>query len=120
MCDNLLSKQVIITNLEYNKGVLFVRLEGYINHKISYKINNILVPKILEKGIKYLVFNLYDVDDIDEFGLDALLNVKCAIKTNKGKVCICEIPSYIEKKIKRLKIYKVRNEINALSKVGEY
>ena len=120
MCDNLFFKRVIYTNLEYNKGVLFVRLEGLVNHKISYKINNILVPKILEKGIKYLVFNLYDVDDIDEFGLDALLNCKCAIKANKGKICLCEIPDYIKKKINKLKIFKVQNEINALSKVGEY
>ena len=52
----ILSK-VIDTNLEYNKGVLFVRLEGFINHNVSYKINNILVPKILERKIKYLVFN---------------------------------------------------------------
>lgn len=105
-------------NLEYNKGVLFVRLSGYINHNMSYKINNILVPKILEKGIRYLVFNLYDVDDIDEFGFDALLNVKCAIKTNKGKICLCEIPKYIEKKISLLKIVKAKNEVNALDKVG--
>ncbi len=117
--NSFLSK-VKYMNLEYNKGVLFVRLSGYINHNMSYKINNILVPKILDKGIKYLVFNLYDVDDIDSFGLDALLNVKCAIKTNKGKICLCEIPDYIKKKIKLLKIIKVKNEINALDKVGEY
>lgn len=115
-----ISSKVIHTNLEYNKGVLFVRLEGFINHNISYKINNILVPKILEKRIKYLVFNFYDVDDIDSFGLDAILNVKCAIKTNKGKICLCEISNYIEKKIKLLKIIKVKNELNAISKIGEY
>lgn len=111
---------MINTNLEYNKGVLFVRLSGYINHNMSFKINNILVPKILEKGIKYLVFNFYDVDDIDSFGLDALLNVKCAIKTNKGKICLCELSKYLEKKIKLLKIIKVNSEVNALNRIGEY
>lgn len=107
-------------NLEYSKGVLFVRLNGFINHQISSKINNILVPKILEQKIKYLVFNFYEVDDIDEFGLDALLNVKCAIKTNKGKICICELNNYMEKKLKLLKINKVRNEVSALNRIGEY
>lgn len=111
---------MIDTKLEYNKGVLFVRLEGFVNHNISYKLNTILVPKILEKGIKYLVFNFYKVDDIDSFGLDALLNVKCAIKSNKGKICLCELSNYLEKKIKLLKISKVKNELNALSKIGEY
>lgn len=111
---------MINTDLEYNKGVLFVRLHGYINHNVSCKINNDLVPKILEDRIKYLVFNLYDVDDIDSFGLDALLNVKCAIKTNKGKICLCELSKFLEKKIRLLKIIKVKNEINALNRIGDY
>ena len=111
---------MIITNVEYNKGVLFVRLEGFINHNMSFKINNYLVPKILEQRIKYLVFNFYKVDDIDSFGLDALLNVKCAIKTNKGKICLCELSTYVEKKIKLLRINKVKNEVNALSRIGDY
>ena len=102
-------------NLEYSKGVLFVRLKGYVNHNISCKINTILVPKILEQRIKYLVFNLYEVDDIDHFGLDALLNVKCAIKTNKGKICLCEISDYISRKIKFLKINCVMDELNAIN-----
>lgn len=110
---------MIKINLEYNKGVLFVRLNGFINHNISYKINNFLVPKILDHKIKYLVFNFYEVDDIDNFGLDALLNCKCAIKTNKGKICLCEINDYVENKIKLLKISKVRSEVHALNKIGE-
>lgn len=109
---------MINTNLEYNKGVLFIRLSGFVNHGVSYKINNLLVPKILEKKIKYLVFNFYEVSDIDSFGLDAILNVKCAIKSNKGKICVCEISDYLDKKIRLLKINKVKNEIHALNKIG--
>ena len=74
----------------------------------------------MEQGIKYIVFNFYEVDDIDEFGLDALLNVKCAIKTNKGKMCLCEISDYISKKIRLLNINKVKNEVSALNRIGEY
>jgi anti-anti-sigma factor len=104
--------------LEYNKGVLFIRFIHNIDHSISYKINNYLVPKILTEKIKYIVFNLYEVNDIDEFGLDALLNTKCAIKTNKGKICLCEVSDNLNKKIKKIKMKKVNNEIKALDLIG--
>lgn len=104
--------------LEYNKGILFVRLKGHISHSVSHNINMYLVPKILEQKIKYLVFNMYDVSDIDSFGIDALLNTKCAIKTNKGKICLCELSDNLKKKINTLKLKKVNNEISAINEIG--
>ena len=101
-------------DLEYNKGILFVRLEGNLNRKSSYKLNNYLVPVILKHKIKYLVYNMYLLDEIDESGLDALLNTKCAIRTNKGKICLCELSEELEKRMKRLKIKKTATELTAL------
>lgn len=101
-------------DLEYNKGILFVRLEGILNRRSCYKLNNYLVPVILKHKIKYLVYNMYLLEDIDESGLDALLNTKCAIRTNKGKICLCEVSKNLEKSIKRLKIKKTANELTAL------
>lgn len=105
-------------NIEYNKGVLFVRFKEKLSHNISYKINSFLVPKILDQKIKYIVFNFYDVNYIDNFVIDALLNVKCAIKVNKGKMCLCEVSKDIEKKISKTKMKKVQTELNALNLIG--
>lgn len=105
--------------LEYQKGILFVRIVGPLTHECSYNINTKLIPKILENKIKYLVFNLYEVTDIDSFGLDALLNTKCAIKSNKGKICLCEIPNRILKKINHLSFYKTSSELNAMNMIGD-
>jgi hypothetical protein len=44
-------------NIEYNKGVLFVRLTGKLDRSSSYKINKYLIPVILKQKIKYLVYN---------------------------------------------------------------
>ena len=66
-------------NLEYDKGILFVRLDGVLNRSTSYKVNNYLVPVLLKHKIKYLVYNFYFLEDIDDNGLDALLNTKFAI-----------------------------------------
>ncbi len=100
-------------DMEYDKGILYVRLEGILERKTCYKLNNYIVPAVLKHKIKYLVFNLFMLKDIDESGMDALLNVKCAIKTNKGKICLCEVSDEIEKKIKRLRMRVASNELAA-------
>lgn len=97
-------------DLEYNKGILFVRLKGNLNRKSSYKLNNYLVPVLLKHKIRYLVYNLFELTEIDEAGVDAMLNTKCAIKANKGKICLCEVSSSLEQMLKRLKIKSVSNE----------
>lgn len=100
-------------DMEYDKGILYVRLKGNLVRKVSYKINNYIVPVVLKHKIKYLVFNLLELKDIDESGLDSLLNTKCAIRSNKGKICLCEVSEVIKSKIKRLRIHTAANEIAA-------
>jgi anti-anti-sigma factor len=87
--------------------------------RVSSKINQLLIPKILEQRIKYLVFNLFEISDIDMFGVEALLNAKCAIKTNKGKICLCEVSDTLNKKLKMYKLKRTQSEINAMSLIGE-
>jgi len=100
-------------DMEYDKGILYVRLNGVLDRKVCYKINNYIVPVVLKHKIKYLVFNLLELKDIDESGLDALLNTKCAIKSNKGKICLCEVSDIVRNKIKRLKMKVASNELAA-------
>lgn len=97
-------------DLQYIRGILFVRLNGVLNRKNTYKINNYLVPVILKHKIKYLVYNLYELDSLDESGVDALLNTKCAIRANKGKICLCEVSDNLKGQIKRLRIKNVEDE----------
>ena len=97
-------------DLQYIRGILFVRLGGVLNRKSTYKINNYLVPVLLKHKIRYLVYNLYELDGIDESGIDALLNTKCAIRANKGKICLCEVSDSLKGQIKRLRIKNVQDE----------
>lgn len=102
-------------NIEYNKGILFVRLKGKLDKASSYKINNYLVPVILKQKIKYLVYNLDNLIDLDEDGSDALLNTECAISTNKGKLYLCDVKSSLNKKVKKLHLKQVIDEKTAFS-----
>ena len=101
-------------DLEYNKGILFVRLKGNLTSKKTYELNNYLVPVLLKHKIKYLVYNLYELDSIDESGVNALLNTKCAIRMNKGKIYMCEVKDTIKKWLKTLHIKELKNELSAL------
>ncbi|MBQ6840637.1 MAG: STAS domain-containing protein [Bacilli bacterium] len=100
-------------DLEYSRGILFVRLDGKLNRTTTYKINNYLVPVLLKHKIKYLVYNLYNLHDIDEEGIDAILNTKYAIKTNKGLIYLCEVNKSLSKKIHKLHIKKTETELSA-------
>lgn len=100
-------------DMEYDKGILYVRLSGILDRKASYKINNYIVPTVLKHKIKYLVFNLLELQDIDGSGMDSLLNTKCAIKTNRGKICLCEVSDEIREKIKKLRMKIASNELAA-------
>lgn len=102
-------------DMEYNHGILFVRLDGVLNRSTSYKLNNYLVPVILKHRIKYLVYNCFLLESIDECGMDAILNTKCAVKTNKGKLYICEIPREYSKSFKSAGLKETSSELTALN-----
>lgn len=100
-------------DLEYTKGILFVRLKGHLTKKKTHEINNYLVPVLLKHKIKYLVLNLYELESIDESGANALLNTKCAIRTNKGKIYACEVKKDYQSLLKRIHIKILENELFA-------
>jgi anti-anti-sigma factor len=101
-------------DLEYRKGVLFVRLDGNLTRKNTYKLNNYLTPVLLKHRIKFLVYNLFSVLTVDESGIDSLLRTKHAIKNNHGSIYLCEVPKHLKKEVKRLRIKETDSELSAL------
>ena len=104
-------------DLEYKSFVLFIRLEGELIRKTNYKINNYILPVIIKHKIRYVIYNLKNLKNIDESGIDAILNTKCKIKKNRGIIYLCEVSDIISSKIKRLKIKQVYDEMTALKKL---
>ena len=99
---------------EYQKGILFVRLKGVLNKKTAHKLKNYLLPVIIKQGIKFLVYNLYSLEQIDFSGKKALEKCSQAIKENNGKALICEIPLKLNDSIANLEIKKTKNELTAI------
>ena len=74
-------------NVEFTKGVLFVRLYGIINRFNEIEIENDLYDIIKEGGIRYLVFNLENLELEEEINLFS--NCEEIIKNNDGRMLIC-------------------------------
>ncbi|MCI8394305.1 MAG: STAS domain-containing protein [Bacilli bacterium] len=105
---------MLYMDLEYYQGVLFVRLDGHLTYKNAYKINNYLAPVILKHRIKYLVYNLFSVLDLDNAGVDAIIRTKYAIRSNQGSVYLCEVPHQFRKVMRRSHIKETLTEQSAL------
>ena len=97
-------------DLEFARGILFVRLKGKLLRKNCYKINNYLSPVLKKHKIRYLIYNFIDLEDIDQTGIDAIINTKYIIKNNKGKIRMCMINQNIKEKIKKVRLARIGNE----------
>lgn len=96
-------------NLEYRKGILFVRLKGNLNANTAPRFEEYTIPIIKDYGIKYMVYNLDELVSIDNVGEDALLTGGKCVKTNDGKVLL------INNRVNtQLKFDKISNELVAL------
>ena len=105
------------TNIEYKKGVLFIRITGSLNKENSYKLKKEIIPLILKNGFKYVVLNLNEVDILDNYGIEVIDEINDVVLKFNGKTTLIDTKK-VEKKIKGTLIdkilYKVKNERTAL------
>lgn len=97
-------------NLEFRKGVLFVRLKGNLNDidclsDVDNTISNI--------GLKYIVLNLNEIRCITSNSVNYILNYNDKILSSNGKLILCEEDNLISTYLFKNKIPYVKNEIQA-------
>ena len=78
---------MISYNIEFTKGVLFIRLFGIINSFNEIEIENDILDIIKSGGIRYLVFNLEDLEIEEE--VELFNECEKIIKNNDGQMLIC-------------------------------
>ncbi len=89
-------------NVEYEKGIFIIRLNGSLNRNNSHKLTNYIEPLLKKHKVPYVIINLQDLKEIDETGVDALLRIKCIRKKAHAKLYLCAVPLNILKSLKRL------------------
>lgn len=88
-------------NMEYRKGILFVRLGGDLSNNNCSILNSSLKKIIDNNNIKFLTFNMSELNNIENEGISIILDYNNTLIRNNGKTFICGI-----KKI------KVKEELN--------
>ena len=102
-------------NLEFIRGMLFVRLSGRLDINTYTKLNKCLDDMINDKGLKYFIVNLEELSYIDEKGLEEIKNKYFDVARHDGKLIICGYDNPNIKINNALKnIEHTNNELNAL------
>lgn len=99
-------------NMEYRKGVLFIRFVGeLVKNKINgNEIEN--VDDVLSTGMTCVVFNLEELKMIDNSGLDYLWEKYQMVKSKGGVAFLCGIHhSTVKRRLKRSRLLTYMNEI---------
>lgn len=106
------------TNIDYKKGVLFIRINGILVGNKVNKFESEVIPIILGLGSRYITINLYNLELIDRRGIESLIKVSNIISRYDGKVALCEINDNIKDNFKNSDIYdycfRTKNELTSL------
>lgn len=86
-------------NMEFARGMLFIRLMGVLNKKTSSELKKTIEKMVEEEGIRYFVLNLESLDYIDEEGIKLIINCYFNIVLKEGKLVICGYDSHIQKEV---------------------
>lgn len=105
-------------NFEFVRGVLFVRLDGKVNHDSIYSVDKNLIDIISKGGLKYLVFNISNA--VLEERISLFDNCNNLIKRNGGKMFICGLKNKLESVISSNyeSCDRISNELNALKAIN--
>lgn len=109
-------------NLEFVRGMLFVRLDGVLDTNTYTKLSDCLDSMIHEKGLKYFVVNLENLDYIDENGLQTIIDRYFDVVLHDGKLVVCGYDDRFKNNLEIDNIFKqiesTNNELGALKLIN--
>lgn len=105
-------------NMQFKKGILFVRLNGILNGDTCFILDNKLTSLIKRNGIKYVLLNLNKITYLDKYGLNIIFKNYINISKLDGKFMIVtneELFNFDKNIIDNL--YQIKNEAIAFNLV---
>lgn len=111
------------TNLEFRRGILFVRLKGKLTKDTVCNLRAEVTQKILKSGIRNVVFNVEELEEIDLKGINALFYNYEICNKNNGKSLLCGIKNAkVKLKMEQSRLLKyikeTENELSAFEKIN--
>ncbi len=96
----------IDTFLEFRKGILFLRLNGVITKDTYQKYKDDVIDIIKNNGMRNVVINFKEIEDIDLKGINLLYYTYEIIKQNKGILYFTNINDSIIGRIEKSHILR--------------
>ena len=94
------------TNIEFRKGVLFIRLDGELNKFTMNELDK-TYNLIVDNQVRNIVFNINEVEKVDKFGMNKLFNIYKRVNNNSN--CY-----FIKNKLLNKNIKVFDNELKAM------
>ena len=69
-------------NMEFSKGILFIRLKGDLNKNT--------IKGIIDRDFKYIVLNIDNMYSIDSYSIEYINKLYKIINNTSGKMVICD------------------------------
>ena len=106
-------------NMEFKKGILFIRLDGLLNKRTKETFDNDVLPVVLDNELKYIVVNLDKVLEVDTYGIECLNDLNDIVASFNGKTTLCSLTNKkVKQKIEESKFissfYETNNELTEL------
>lgn len=106
-------------NMEFRKGILFVRLKGILNGDTCLSLDNNLSSLIKDNGIRYVLLNLEDLDYVDKYGINLIIKNYLVVSSNKGKLIIVGINKLFNYNTNIIdNLYQIQDESKAFNLVN--
>lgn len=91
------------TNMEFSKGILFIRLKGDLNKNT--------IKGIIDRDFKYIVLNIDNMYSIDSYSINYINKLYKKLEDTSGKMIICDKFNVSRKLLKN--IPKIDKEYDA-------
>ena len=110
-------------DIEFQRGILFVRLAGVLNKNTIEKMNEEVTSLIGSNGVRNVVFNVNNLDSIDYYGINTLLHNYEICRNNKGKMLVCGLNNVlIKKRLNKSRLlnymHETTDELTAMKFIG--
>jgi len=100
-------------NMEFRKGILFVRLDGELTKNTVGYMDKEVITRIKKSGINNVVYNLENLRELDMKGIHSLLYTYEINKNNNGRTLVCGINDNVKRIIKNSRMLNYVNEIGS-------
>lgn len=112
---------MLSVDVEYKKGVLFLRLIGKLSSDTKQELDKVLelVPKV---GFKYVMINFEKLYSIDDDGIKTIAKSCEKLINSDGKILVCGYNNLIRLKIESSNIVQyaleTKNELGAFKLIN--